>query len=92
MERYLLSKKAKSAIRAALIAVVLLAGVTQPPPAWAQADGLDEALEQYQSLKKQGKYAEAIPFAQTFIVLAKEEYGETHENYGIGLSVAQKNC
>ena len=86
MGRHLLSKKANSAIRAALIAVVLIAGVTQSLPAWAQSAELDAAFEKYEELKKQGKYHEAIPFAQKFIELAKEEFGETHHHYAAGLN------
>ena len=52
MDRYLFSKKAYSVIRAALIAVLLLAGVTQSPTAWAQSAELDAAFRQYQSLEK----------------------------------------
>ena len=86
MYRYLLSKKASSVIRAALIAVVLLTGTAQPPTAWAQSAELDAAFRQYKQLQRQGKYAEAIPFAQTFIVLAKEEFGDTHQHYALGLN------
>ena len=74
MDRYLFSKKAYSVIRAALIAVLLLAGVTQSPTAWAQSAELHAAFRQYQSLEKQGKYTEAIPYAQKFIEFAKEEF------------------
>lgn len=55
MDRYLLSKKAKSAIRAALIAVVLVAGTTLSQTAWAQSAELDAAFVQYEELKKTGK-------------------------------------
>jgi hypothetical protein len=86
MKRYLPSKKARSVIRALLIALVLAAGPIQSPPAWAQSAELDAAFKQYQALNKQGKYAEAIPFAQTFIALAEEEFGETHQHYAAGLN------
>ena len=86
MDRYLPSKKAHSVIRAALIAVVLLTGITQSPTAWAQSAELDAAFRQYQSLEKQAKYAEAIPYAQAFVELAKEEFGETHQIYAAGLN------
>tara|TARA_Y100001934_G_C11926229_1_gene573610 strand:- start:87 stop:413 length:327 start_codon:yes stop_codon:yes gene_type:complete len=86
MDHYLLGKKADSAIRAALIAVALIAGVIQSPTAWAQSAALNAAFRQYQSLKKQGKYAEAIPFAKLFAELANKEFGETHPNYGAGLN------
>ena len=78
MDRYLFSKKAYSVIRAALIAVLLLAGAPQSPTAWAQSAQLMDAFKKYQALEKRGKYAEAIPYAQTFIEFAKEAFGETH--------------
>ena len=86
MDRYLLSKRANEVISASLIAVLLLAGVTQSLTAWAQSAELDAAFRQYQSLEKQAKYAEAIPYAQAFIELAKEEFGETHQIYAAGLN------
>jgi tetratricopeptide (TPR) repeat protein len=86
MKRYLPSKKVQSVIRALLIAVVILAGPIQSPPVWAQSAELYAAFKQYQALNKQGKYAEAVPFAQTFIELAKKEFGETHQNYASGLN------
>jgi hypothetical protein len=64
MDRYLLSKRANSVIRAALIAVVLIAGAEHLSHAWAQSAELDAAFEKYEELKKQGKFAEAIPYAQ----------------------------
>ena len=45
MERYLLSKRANVVIRAALIAVVLIAGTIQLPTAWAQSAELDAAFK-----------------------------------------------
>ncbi|MGY9001084.1 MAG: hypothetical protein ACKVIK_14300, partial [Rhodospirillales bacterium] len=63
----------------------MVACATQSLPAWAQSAELDAALKQYQTLTKQGKYAEAIAFAQTFIALAREEFGETHQHYASGL-------
>jgi hypothetical protein len=58
---------------------------TQSLPAWAQSVELNNAYKQYQMLNKQGKYAEAIPFAQTVIALAKQEFGETNQHYASGL-------
>ena len=86
MDRYLLSKKANSVIRAALIAVVLIAGAAQSPTAWAQSAQLMDAFKKYQALEKRGKYAEAIPYAQTFIEFAKEEFGGSHKYFAMGLN------
>jgi hypothetical protein len=73
-------------IRALLIVLVIAAGATQSLPAWAQSAELYAAFKQYQALNKQGKYSEAVPFAQTFIDLAKKEFGETHQVYAAGLN------
>ena len=42
--------------------------------------------KQFQLLEKQGKYAQAIPFAKRFIELARAEFGETHPYYALGLN------
>ena len=55
-------------------------------PAWAQSVELTAAFKQNLSLKQQGKYAQAIPFAKRFIELAKAEFGETHPYYASGLN------
>ena len=68
------------------MAVVIVAGITQSPPARAQSAELIAAFKQYQALKKQGKYAEAIPVAKTFVELAKKEFGERHRHYASGLT------
>ena len=86
MDRYLLSKIAINAIGPALIAVVLITGAAQSPTAWAQSAQLMDAFKKYQALEKRGKYAEAIPYAQTFIEFAKEAFGETHQIYVAGLN------
>jgi len=64
----------------------MTAGATQSLPAWAQSAELDAAFKQYQTLNKQGKYTKALPFAQTFIKLAKKEFRETHRIHAIGLN------
>ena len=56
----------------------------QSQPASAQSAELLAVYKQIQSLSKQGKYAQAIPFAKTFIVLAKAEIGESHQYYALG--------
>ena len=52
-----------------------------------QTPELDAAFKQYRALNKQGKYAEATPFAQTFLELAKKEFGATHRHYATGLNI-----
>jgi hypothetical protein len=85
MERYPLRQKIIRLTRTLFMVAVMVASTTQSRPAWAQSAELDAALKQFQTLDKQGKYAEAIPFAQTFIALAREEFGETHQHYASGL-------
>ena len=77
---------AKSIIKVFLIAAMLMVSVAHSLPAWAQSAELDAAFKQYQALKRQGKYAEATPFAQTFLEIAKKEFGATHRHYANGLN------
>jgi tetratricopeptide (TPR) repeat protein len=86
MKRYLLKEKIIRLTRTLFVAAVMVACTTQSLPAWAQSDELYAAFKQYQALNKQGKYAEAIPFAQTFIALAEEEFGETHKIFAVSLN------
>jgi tetratricopeptide (TPR) repeat protein len=86
MERYRLREKIMRLTRMLLMVTVMVACTTQSLPAWAQLAELFNAFKQYQTLNKQGEYAKAIPFAQTFIALAKEEYGVAHQFYTNGLN------
>ena len=86
MERYLLRQKIMRLSRTLFIAAVKVACAIQSLPAWAQSAELLNAFKQLQTPKKQGKYAEAIAFAQTFIALAREEFGETNQHYASGLA------
>jgi hypothetical protein len=52
----------KSIIKVFLIAAMFVAGATYSLPARAQSAELMATFKQYQALKKQGKYSEAIPF------------------------------
>ena len=63
MERYLLRQKIMRLSRTLFIAAVMVACVTQSLPARAQSAELINAFKKSKTLKKQGKYAEAIPFA-----------------------------
>jgi hypothetical protein len=89
MERYLLRQKIMRLTRTLFMAAVMVACTVQSLPAWAQSAELINAIKQPQTLKKQGKYAEAIAFAQTFIALAREEFGETHLVYAVALKTSQ---
>ena len=54
--------------------------------ATALADPLDDAFSQYKSLNEQGKYSEALPFAQQAVELATEKFGEEHETPATALN------
>ena len=85
MKRYPLREKIMRLTRMLFMAAVMVACAIQSRPAWAQSAELINAFKQLQTLKNQGKYAEAIAFAQTFIALAREEFGETNQHYASGL-------
>jgi hypothetical protein len=63
--------------KATLLLILLIFGFACVPtlPASAQSVDLTAAFKQYQSLKQQGKYAEATPFAKTVIDLVRAEFG-----------------
>ena len=44
------------------------------------------AFKQYESINKQGKYTEAIPFSETVVELSKAEFGGAHQYSGISLN------
>ena len=48
-------------------------------PVWTQSAELLAAFKKYESLSKQGKYTEAIPFAGTAVELSKVEFGGAHQ-------------
>jgi len=80
----------KSIIKVFLIAAMLVLGVAHSLPAWAQSAEMYAAFKQYRVLQKQGKYAEAVAFAQTFQELAKKEFGEAHTYYAASLN--RRHC
>jgi tetratricopeptide (TPR) repeat protein len=85
MERYPLKEKIMRLTRMLFMTAVMVACVTQSLPAWAQSAELIKAFKQYQALRKQGEYGKAIPYTQTVIALAEEEFGVTHQHYAWGL-------
>ena len=50
------------------------------------SDAVWDAFQRYQELEKEGRYGEAIPFAQEVVRLAEEEFGSEHEHVGISLN------
>jgi tetratricopeptide (TPR) repeat protein len=77
---------AKSIIKVILIAAMLFAGADQSLAAGAQRVEILEAIKKYQALNKQGKYAEAILFAEKSNELIKKEFGATHSIFAYGLN------
>ena len=90
MDRYLLSKKANSVIRAALIAVVLVSGTVHPSPAWAQLPAFAIFFEKAKKLTEQRKFSEAIHFAEQAEERARNELGNTNGTYGLYLAFLGK--
>jgi CHAT domain-containing protein/Tfp pilus assembly protein PilF len=60
--------------------------LTWPGFALAQSSELNNLFDKYQALEKQGKYAEAIPFAKSFIEIAKNKFGPKSPDYAAGLN------
>ena len=54
--------------------------------AQAQSAELYAAYEKYQELNSQGRYQEAIPFAEEFVRLVEKELGTEHEYFAAGLN------
>ena len=73
-------------LQAICILVIIAVSVLAPTISWAQSPELMAANKEYGKLKKQAKYAEAIPFAEEVIELAKREFGTEHGYYSAGLS------
>ncbi len=48
-------------------------------------DALKAAFENYQELKEQGRYREAIPYAQEVLAFMEEDYGPEHPNVATSL-------
>ena len=58
-------------IRAICILAAIAVCAFAPEESRAQSPELTTAFKEYQKLNKQGKYAEAVPFAEKFVELAK---------------------
>ena len=66
-----------------LLFILLASAWLWPAGLHAQSDALKSAFENYQELNEQGRYREAIPYAQEALTLAEEEYGP--ENPAVAL-------
>jgi len=69
-----------------LLFILLASAWLWPAGLHAQSDALKSAFENYQELEKQGKYREAIPYAQEVLALAEEEYGPENPDVALVLN------
>ena len=67
-------------MRYVIVAVLVLCG------SFAQADELQDANDQYEALDEQGKYQEALPFAQKAVRLAETKFGKESGDTSVYLS------
>jgi tetratricopeptide (TPR) repeat protein len=51
-----------------------------------EAQSLDSLYGRYMEFYQQGRYAEAVPYAELFVDLVKREFGSEHESYGVVLN------
>ena len=74
---------ANSTFFASLGSVMVI--VSWAPSTAAQSSQLQGLYNQLDSLKRQGRFNEAIPVAERFVRLAKREEGQNSQNYALGL-------
>ena len=67
--------------RYAVFLLMLWAHVGAIHPALTQSPDLTTSYQQYKKLNPLGKYAEAGPYAQRVLELAKREFGPEHTAY-----------
>ena len=63
-----------------LLMVVLLCLVLWPGTTLGQSSALMDAFNRYKELDAQGRYEEALPFAEQALKLGKEEFGPGHRH------------
>ena len=68
-------------IRAICILAVIAVCAFAPEESRAQSPELTAVIEKFRKLEKLRKYAEAIPFAEKVVELAKREFGTEHGYY-----------
>ena len=67
-------------MRYLIVAVLILCG------SFAQADELQDAYDQYEALDEQGKYQQALPFAQEAVRLGEVKFGKDDKTTAIFLN------
>ena len=67
-------------MRYLIVVVLILCG------SFAQADELQDAYDQYKALNEQGKYQEALPFAQEAVRLAETKFGKDDDDTSVYLN------
>jgi hypothetical protein len=68
----------------AVVVIALLMFTASAWPSEARAQGADELAylrSQVSQLYKQGKYTEAAPIAERYVVLARHKHGDNHDEY-----------
>ncbi len=66
----------KSALRASRwLVICIIAGLIFPATGWSDKGDLTKALKQSKKLQSQGKYEEAVPFADQALSIAKGLFG-----------------
>ena len=72
---------------------VTLAGLfllwSAPTPCRAQTgarEGVKTLYQEYRKLEEQGRYREAIPFAENLVRVGKKAFGDTHPHVGLFLN------
>ena len=69
-----------------LIGLVALLGIGQIEVRAQGIDDIDALGTQVSQLYGQGKYAEAIPIAERYVTLARQQHGEEHPEFATALS------
>ena len=69
-----------------LLFILLASAWACSPVGYSQSDALKAASENYQELKEQGRYREAIPYAQEVLAFMEEDYGPEHPNVATSLN------
>jgi len=66
-------------MRYLIVALLLLLATGWAVPVWAQSAELMAAFNRQKELREQGRYGDAIPFAEKALELGKKEFGSKHE-------------
>ncbi len=68
-----------------LVALALVASVLWPAVAYRQSPELKDAVALYKKLNAQGRYQEALPFAERTLRWSRREFGPDHPQVAMSL-------